>query len=218
MNDQGPRSDFANSPLGVHLTLSLEAAWVLVPSSQAGIVGPEIDWENEVARKTFPAPPDAAPRPGHDPAPSHWLELWHVDDQADVLRAWQRVADTGQHEDTGQSIDASARVRIRAAEPRTDVHSRSDWELTFTTIASGQVVAVARDVTRDVATQAKLDEATAVYQSLVISLPINVFRKDRDGRFVFANPQFCATVGRTLDELLNRTDFDLFPWALADKY
>ena len=143
MNDQGPRSDFANSPLGVHLTLSLEAAWVLVPSSQAGIVGPEIDWENEVARKTFPAPPDAAPRPGHDPAPSHWLELWHVDDQADVLRAWQRVADTGQHEDTGQSIDASARVRIRAAEPRTDVHSRSDWELTFTTIASGQVVAVA---------------------------------------------------------------------------
>jgi sigma-B regulation protein RsbU (phosphoserine phosphatase) len=37
-------------------------------------------------------------------------------------------------------------------------------------------------------------------------------------RFTFANRQFCQTIGRKLEELLGKTDFDFFPAALAEKY
>lgn len=63
-----------------------------------------------------------------------------------------------------------------------------------------------------------LQDSEALYHSLVQCLPQNIFRKDRNGRFTFANQRFCDTVGHTLDELLGKTDFDFFPPELAAKY
>jgi PAS domain S-box-containing protein len=47
---------------------------------------------------------------------------------------------------------------------------------------------------------------------------LNVFRKDSEGRFTFGNRLFCKTLGRSLDEIIGRTDFDFFPKELAEKY
>src|SRR5262245_20236499 len=58
----------------------------------------------------------------------------------------------------------------------------------------------------------------ALYTSLVEGLPLNIFQKDRQVRLVFGNRRFCAAIGRTLDEIRGRTDFDLFPRELAEKY
>jgi two-component system, sensor histidine kinase and response regulator len=63
-----------------------------------------------------------------------------------------------------------------------------------------------------------LREAEAVYQSLVESLPMSVLRKDLRGRIQHANTRACEQMGRTIDELVGRTDFDLFPADLARKY
>jgi PAS domain S-box-containing protein len=63
-----------------------------------------------------------------------------------------------------------------------------------------------------------LQDSEALYHSLVGSLPQNIFRKDRAGRFTFANQRFCETVDLPLEELLGKTDFDLFPYELAAKY
>jgi PAS domain S-box-containing protein len=63
-----------------------------------------------------------------------------------------------------------------------------------------------------------LRESEALYHSLVESLPCSVFRKDLEGRFTFANQRFCEQVGRPLDQLLGRTDFDINPSDLAEKY
>jgi PAS domain S-box-containing protein len=49
-------------------------------------------------------------------------------------------------------------------------------------------------------------------------LPQNIYRKDTEGRFTFANQRFCAGLGRTLEEILGRTDADLFPPDMAVKY
>jgi two-component system, sensor histidine kinase and response regulator len=67
------------------------------------------------------------------------------------------------------------------------------------------------------AEEALLD-SEVLYHSLVECLPQNIFRKDRAGRFTFANGRFCATVGHSLDEIVGRTDYDLFPAELAVKY
>ncbi|HUE69470.1 MAG TPA: response regulator [Pirellulaceae bacterium] len=58
----------------------------------------------------------------------------------------------------------------------------------------------------------------AAYQSLVESLPLNVFHKDLQGRFVSANQRFCETLGKPLEEILGRTDFDFFPEHQCQKY
>jgi PAS domain S-box-containing protein len=63
-----------------------------------------------------------------------------------------------------------------------------------------------------------LRESEALYHSLVESLPCSVFRKDLEGRFTFANQRFCELVGRPLDRLLGKNDFDINPRDLAEKY
>jgi two-component system NtrC family sensor kinase len=63
-----------------------------------------------------------------------------------------------------------------------------------------------------------LRDSEALYQSLVQSLPQNIFRKDREGRVTFANQHYCDTLKRPLAQLLGKTDFDLFPPELAAKY
>ncbi|MFL5241049.1 MAG: PAS domain S-box protein [Gemmataceae bacterium] len=63
-----------------------------------------------------------------------------------------------------------------------------------------------------------LRESEGFYHSLVESLPQNIIRKDRQGRITFANHRCCATMGKKLEEVVGKTDFDLFPKELAQKY
>jgi PAS domain S-box-containing protein len=64
----------------------------------------------------------------------------------------------------------------------------------------------------------QLLDSEALYHSLVESLPLNVVRKDIQGRFIFCNQRFAETAGRPLKELLGKTDCDFYPPELADKY
>ncbi len=74
------------------------------------------------------------------------------------------------------------------------------------------------DVTSRKATEAALRNTEAQYRSLVESLPLNVFVKDLEGRFLFANQRFCKMAHKPLGELIGLTDFDVYPDALARKY
>ncbi len=50
-----------------------------------------------------------------------------------------------------------------------------------------------------------LRESQELYHSLVEQLPINVYRKDADGRFVYVNSRFCQIKGRTAEQILGQT-------------
>ncbi|HKX60931.1 MAG TPA: PAS domain-containing protein [Verrucomicrobiae bacterium] len=64
----------------------------------------------------------------------------------------------------------------------------------------------------------KLITSEAFYHSLVEHLPQNIFRKDLEERFTFANQRFCQLLGKPLEEIIGRTDFDFYPPSLAAKY
>ncbi|RMF43064.1 MAG: response regulator [Planctomycetota bacterium] len=55
-------------------------------------------------------------------------------------------------------------------------------------------------------------------QALLEHLPIHVVQKDRQGRFTFVSQSFCKLVGRSYEEILGKTDFDLFPAEAARKF
>ena len=66
--------------------------------------------------------------------------------------------------------------------------------------------------------QTALNHSEAFYLSLVENLPGNFLRKDLDGRFTFVNSRFCRTIGLPREQILGRTDFDLYPAELARLY
>ncbi len=82
----------------------------------------------------------------------------------------------------------------------------------------GAVLAVMRDITARKQAEQSLAESQAFYISLVESLPQNIVRKDLQGRVTFANQKACFSIGRTFEDLVGKTDADLFPYELAEKY
>jgi len=74
------------------------------------------------------------------------------------------------------------------------------------------------DITTRRDAQANVQASEALYHSLVETMPQNVFRKDLQGRFTFANQQYCAHYNCSLEQILGKTDFDFFPVELAKKY
>ena len=66
--------------------------------------------------------------------------------------------------------------------------------------------------------QQELGRSEAHYFSLIENLPIHVIRKDLAGRFTLASPSFCELSGIPIHELIGRTDHDLYPENLANKY
>ena len=74
------------------------------------------------------------------------------------------------------------------------------------------------DITDQKQTSEALKESELLYHSLVESIPQNIVRKNLEGRFIFANQKFCQTIGKSMNEILGKTDYDLSPKHLADKY
>jgi sigma-B regulation protein RsbU (phosphoserine phosphatase) len=74
------------------------------------------------------------------------------------------------------------------------------------------------DITQRRQAEENVRTSEALYHSLVESLHQNILRKDLLGRFTFANQQFCKILGRPLEDIVGKTDFDLFPRELAEKY
>ena len=74
------------------------------------------------------------------------------------------------------------------------------------------------DVTEKKNAEKALRESEILYHSLVETIPQNILRKNCDGMFTFANQRFCEIIGKSLEEILGKTDHDLFPKDLADKY
>jgi phosphoserine phosphatase RsbU/P len=74
------------------------------------------------------------------------------------------------------------------------------------------------DITQSRWTETELRNSESLYHSLVETMPQNVFRKDLQGRFTFANQQYLKPYKCKLEDILGKTDFDFFPRELAEKY
>ncbi len=65
---------------------------------------------------------------------------------------------------------------------------------------------------------AALTTSEVFLKSLVENLPVAIYRKDIEGRFIFANKRFCDSKGKLSAEVLGMTNFDLGPAPRAEEY
>ncbi len=59
---------------------------------------------------------------------------------------------------------------------------------------------------------------TISFEHLIDTLPMCMVLKDLEGRVVYANRTYLEHYNQSLDQILGQTDFDLFPFEMADKY
>jgi len=104
------------------------------------------------------------------------------------------------------SPELAQALKILAHQVMTHLELRRHWK------------ALAKAFENQKKTEQALKKSESFYLSLVENLPQNIFRKDIDGKFSFANHQFCKLLGKPLDEIIGKTDYDLYPKELADKF
>ena len=74
------------------------------------------------------------------------------------------------------------------------------------------------DITQRRQMEEALQRSELLYHSLVETMPQAVFRRDIQGRFTFINQVYCKYHQLKPDDLIGKTDFDLYPKEAAEKY
>ena len=80
------------------------------------------------------------------------------------------------------------------------------------------LVGLNRDITQRKRAEEAVRQSENLFHSLIESLPQNIFSKDLEGRFTFVNQRYCQMHGKSLAEMIGKTDFDIHPRVLAEKY
>ncbi|WP_321508440.1 PAS domain-containing protein [uncultured Methanoregula sp.] len=63
-----------------------------------------------------------------------------------------------------------------------------------------------------------LQKSEHKYRTLLENIPHNIFRKDSGSVYVSCNENYASTLGMMPEEITGKTDFDLYPGELAEKY
>jgi PAS domain S-box-containing protein len=134
------------------------------------------------------------------------------------------------HPDDRDAFLIQAATATRGDRPRTLehrlVHTGGELRWVRNTVLPrrdehGNVIAydgLVRDITARKTAEERLAKSEAFYHSLVESLPQHILRKDLNERFTFANQKFCQLLGKPLDQIVGKTDFDFYHPELAAKY
>lgn len=84
-----------------------------------------------------------------------------------------------------------------------------------------RVVEIAEDVTERKKLEEELSRERALFESLMESLPASVYFKNRDGRLMRVSDYYVEQSGspdvESPDDVIGKTDFDLYPEDLAEK-
>jgi PAS domain S-box-containing protein len=96
-------------------------------------------------------------------------------------------------------------------------HERQRPDPELLVVIGGLSAQIGQYIARKWAEQA-LRDSEALYHSLVETVPLSIFRKDRQGRFTFGNRRFLESLRRPFDQVRGRTDYDFYPPDLAEKY
>lgn len=80
------------------------------------------------------------------------------------------------------------------------------------------IYGIYHDISRQKQAEAELREKTQLLETITASVPAGVYMKDLEGRYRFANRYYLDYLGQSAEDIVGKTDYDLFPGAAADRY
>ena len=141
--------------------------------------------------------------------PALWGELTHPLDSLRVSAEMEAVLGDGT-----QSFELEFRMRHR------DGHDINVLDRGFISRdASGRAVRLAgtlTDITARKRLEQRLEESEARLSALFEAIPDRIWLKDLEGRYVLSNPGKAAMYGRTVEQMLGRTERELVPDMAAE--
>jgi PAS domain S-box-containing protein len=140
----------------------------------------------------FSSPNEVVGKSNFDLFPHELATQYHLDEQ-EIIRTGK-----GLYHHEGPAVDASKKEKNRWVST-TKVPLRNDLGEVTGFVGLGQ------DITERKRAEEALRESQALYYSLAEQLPVGVFRKDREGRFVLVNPEFCRLKGMKAEDFLGKT-------------
>jgi diguanylate cyclase (GGDEF)-like protein/PAS domain S-box-containing protein len=72
-------------------------------------------------------------------------------------------------------------------------------------------IALMEDITQRKAAENELLHQKQLTESIIDSLPVNIYLKNNDGRYLLFNKEAARTAGVSKEEAIGKTDFDIFP-------
>ena len=79
-------------------------------------------------------------------------------------------------------------------------------------------IAIGRDVTAQKSAESRAGESSRFLGTMIDTLPMPIFFKDAEGRYIGCNPPFEEYIGIRREDLVGKSVYDLSPKDLADKY
>ncbi|MHC1727512.1 MAG: cache domain-containing protein [Syntrophobacteraceae bacterium] len=95
------------------------------------------------------------------------------------------------------------------------------WNNTFLRDFEGNVIggtSIGEDITERKHAEEALQELMRFQQQMIDTLPIPVFYKDREGRYIGCNNAFESFIGKSRCEIVGKSVYELAPAELADLY
>lgn len=196
IGDQTDKRDLGALPESI-LSLSGECAWIASADCK------KFDWVHPAAVHVLGIRPAELVADGKLKS-----DAIHPDDREAVAKALRQLDEAGNVQYDYRIVDSHGDVKWL----RDLVTLQRDP--TDRPVAHG----VSRSISEQRSIEDRLRDADAVYRSLVDSLPLSVLRKDARGRIEYANQRACEQMGKTANDVIGKSDFDLFPAELAKKY
>ena len=117
-----------------------------------------------------------------------------------------------------------AEIQLLAQRQQT-AQARADISVLTILISSGlacvvgvvALILIRRDLRSREQAERQIEDGRALLQSIVDNTPAVVFLKDLEGRYLFTNRRFQRLTGRSHEEMIGKTAFDLTPIEVAKK-
>ncbi len=152
----------------------------------------------------------------HGTTPAQWkgtveafFDLVHPEDRPLVEQAINEALVSGIAQVEHRIVRPDGQVRF--VRKRTEAFHDSDGR-------ARRVVGTCQDITDQKAAETTAEERSHFLEQLLESIPVPVHYKDASLRYVGCNEAFAISLGRSKDEIIGRTVFDLHPARLAKRF
>ena len=97
-------------------------------------------------------------------------------------------------------------------------HEIRDYEVRVAVTVENEVMAIFRDITKRKRSEAKRMQRERQLRAILNNIPDMAWLKDQDSRYLAVNESFGKVCGISTEELLAKTDHDIWTAELAEKY